>query len=185
MSVDPKQEAALALHRFGFGPRLGSIAEISADPRGALLAEIERPGAGRITDSDLLTTGGAARAAFNFRQQRKAERLAARVGKDSGTPAAQKEASAPSAAPSGPQMMESRPATESGAGQSQQSAEMKRKPQQPGVPQRIYLQEAKARIDAALGSDIGFVERLAWFWSNHFCVSAAKGPTRALCGAFE
>jgi uncharacterized protein (DUF1800 family) len=24
-----------------------------------------------------------------------------------------------------------------------------------------------------------------WFWSNHFCVSADKGPTRPICGAFE
>ena len=55
----------------------------------------------------------------------------------------------------------------------------------PGVPQQIYLDEAKARIDAALAAEIGFVERLVWFWSNHFCVSADKGPVRALCGAYE
>ena len=30
----------------------------------------------------------------------------------------------------------------------------------------------KARLDAALRAEIGFVERLVWFWSNHFCVSA-------------
>src|SRR5262249_2599211 len=24
-----------------------------------------------------------------------------------------------------------------------------------------------------------------WFWSNHFCVSADKGPVRALAGAYE
>jgi uncharacterized protein (DUF1800 family) len=29
------------------------------------------------------------------------------------------------------------------------------------------------------------VERLVWFWSNHFCISADKGPTRPLCGAYE
>jgi uncharacterized protein (DUF1800 family) len=57
--------------------------------------------------------------------------------------------------------------------------------QAPGVPQQIYLQEAKARFDAALQADTGFVERLIWFWSNHFCVSADKGPVRSLCGAFE
>ena len=31
----------------------------------------------------------------------------------------------------------------------------------------------------------GFLERLVWFWSNHFCVSADKGPVRSLCGAYE
>ena len=53
------------------------------------------------------------------------------------------------------------------------------------VPQKIYLAEAKARYDAALNADVGLVERLVWFWSNHFCVSADKGPTRPICGAFE
>ncbi len=55
----------------------------------------------------------------------------------------------------------------------------------PGLPQQIYLQEAKARLDAALEAEVGFVERLVWFWSNHFCVSADKGQVRPLCGAFE
>jgi uncharacterized protein (DUF1800 family) len=144
MAPDPKAEAALALHRFGFGPRLGSIAAIASDPRGALLAELDRPGAGRIGDPDLLTGGEAARAAFKFRQERKAQREAAKTG----------EAAQP-------------------------------KPNQPGLPQQVYLDEAKARINAALGADLGFAERLVWFWSNHFCVSAAKGPVRVLAGAYE
>ena len=33
--------AVLALHRFGMGPRPGSIAAIEADPRGALIAELD------------------------------------------------------------------------------------------------------------------------------------------------
>ena len=41
------EAAALALHRFGFGPSSRSvgysIAAVAADPRGALLAELERP----------------------------------------------------------------------------------------------------------------------------------------------
>jgi uncharacterized protein (DUF1800 family) len=40
------------------------------------------------------------------------------------------------------------------------------------LPQRIFLAEAKARIDAARAAEISFVERLVRFWSNHFCVSA-------------
>ena len=62
MALDPKTEAAIALHRFGFGPRAGSIAAIASDPRGALLAELERPDAGRITAAGLRTSGEAARA---------------------------------------------------------------------------------------------------------------------------
>ena len=37
---------------------------------------------------------------------------------------------------------------------------------------KLFQDEAKARFDAAVGADIGFVERLVWFWSNHFCISA-------------
>jgi uncharacterized protein (DUF1800 family) len=35
-------------------------------------------------------------------------------------------------------------------------------------------------------AEVGFVERLVAFWSNHFCISAAKGePARIWAGAFE
>ncbi len=174
MAIDPRQVAALALHRFGFGPRLGSIAELAADPRGALIAELERPGAGRITDPDLMSTGEAARAAFDFRQQRKALRQAANA-------AAKRPAIEPGPPGGGSSMA---PPDAPSTGEMQPPRQARRNPQ-PGVPQQIYLKEASARVDAALGSDIGFVERLVWFWSNHFCVSADKGPMRALCGAFE
>ena len=164
MALDPKAEAALALHRFGLGPRAGSIAAIASDPRGALIAELDRAGAGRIGTADLLTSGVAARAAFAYQQAQRAARQAER--------AAQQTNAAGSGAPemqvqSGPLSPAPRPA----AG--------------PGLPQQIYLAEAKARIDAALAADIGFVERLVWFWSNHFCVSADKGNVRQICGAYE
>jgi len=45
MALDAKAEAALALYRFGLGPRTGSIAAIASDPRGALLAELDGPAA--------------------------------------------------------------------------------------------------------------------------------------------
>ena len=44
----------------------------------------------------------------------------------------------------------------------------------PDPGRKIYLEEARIRTEAALGAEIGFVERLVWFWSNHFCVSADK-----------
>jgi uncharacterized protein (DUF1800 family) len=35
--------------------------------------------------------------------------------------------------------------------------------------QQNFFREAKAHYDAAINADIGFVERLVWFWSNpHF-----------------
>ena len=170
MALDPKAQAALALHRFGFGPRAGSVAAIAADPRGALLADLDRPGAGLITDPDLPTSGAAARAAFAFQQAQRAAREAERAAQKANPPAADMLAGAetkPAEAPPPPPRPPARPNPD------------------PGAPQQLYLGEAKARINAALGAEIGFAERLVWFWSNHFCVSADKGNVRQICGAYE
>src|SRR5438477_981992 len=70
MTQDSKTDAARALHRFGLGPRPGSIAAIASDPRGALIAELERPSAGRINQQDLRSSGEAARTAAAFQQAR-------------------------------------------------------------------------------------------------------------------
>jgi uncharacterized protein (DUF1800 family) len=158
MALDSGAQAAVALNRFGFTPK----AAAPSDPRAALLADLADPTAGQIANYELLSVGEAARATFAFRQERKEERLkktASARGEMSGD-ATKSEMVAPNA-----------------------KSDMVK--QAPGVPQQIYLQEAKARLDAALSAEIGFVERLVWFWSNHFCVSADKGPVRSLCGAFE
>ena len=166
MALDPKAQAALALYRFGLGPRAGSIAGIASDPRGALLAELDGAGAGRIGNADLLTSGTAARVAFAFQQAQRAARQAERAAQ---------QAAAPSGGASPPQMND----------QSAPPPPVPVRNPGPGLPQQIYLAEAKARIQAALGAEIGFLERLVWFWSNHFCVSADKGNVRQICGAYE
>jgi uncharacterized protein (DUF1800 family) len=182
MAGDPKAEAVLALHRFGLGPRAGSIAAIAADPRGALLAELDRPGIGRISDPDLLNGGEAARAAFHFRQERRAQRLVERAEREMEKPAA---GVPPGAAGGSSDAGGSSMAKDmAGAPETSMTAKPKRDPG-PGIPQQLYLEEAKARVDAALGAELGLVERLVWFWSNHFCVSADKGGVRPLCGAYE
>jgi uncharacterized protein (DUF1800 family) len=183
MALDPKADAALALHRFGLGPRAGSVAAIASDPRGALLAELDRAGAGLIAGTDLLTSGEAARAAFACQKAQRAARQAeraAQAAQNSGAPNANpRGADAQATSPPSPEM---KPADQAGTPAS--SPPPPRNPG-PGVPQQIYLAEAKARFNAALGAEIGFVERLVWFWSNHFCVSADKGNVRQICGAYE
>jgi uncharacterized protein (DUF1800 family) len=155
--VGPKA-AALALHRFGFGPSAGQIEAIASDPRGALLAELDRPAAATLA-VDLPSSAQAARAVFDFQAERRAQqKLALRVEK-----AAEIVGDADIA-------MAAAPMSEAG-------------PKQPPLPQQLILNEAKARFDAATGADIGFVERLVWFWSNHFCISADKIP--AMAGAYE
>jgi uncharacterized protein (DUF1800 family) len=162
MALDSKAEAALALNRFGLGPRTGSIAAIASDPRGALIAELDRSGAGRITNAELMSSGTAARAAFAFQQaQRELRRAAKSAPKE-----VSKDAAAEASPPAGPAPAPARP-----------NVGM--------APQQIYLDEAKLRVAAALDADIGFVERLTWFWSNHFCVSADKAGVRPIAGAFE
>ena len=75
MTSSAKAEAALALHRFGMGPRPGSIAAIASDPRGALLAELENPPAYPAAASALPSSGKAFRAVndANARRQAKAK----------------------------------------------------------------------------------------------------------------
>src|SRR5437899_9088291 len=58
--------AALSLHRFGFGPRAGTIAAIAADPQGALIADLDRSKAGVIADAGLMPSGAANRMVFEF-----------------------------------------------------------------------------------------------------------------------
>src|SRR5215472_10042233 len=77
MVDDRTREAAFALHRFGLGPRPGSIAAIASDPRGALLAELDRPGIGTINNPDLLSSAQASRAGFEARAARQAKTVLA------------------------------------------------------------------------------------------------------------
>ena len=145
MIADRKTQAALALHRFGLGPRQGSIAAIAADPQGALLAELDRPGAGLIANPALRTSSEAARAAFEFRAARKAAKAGAA-------------ASAPAAEPSG-----GAPANQPAQGTDMAAAPSPANPKAnlgPAIPQQIYREEARSRIEAALGADIDATRRL-------------------------
>src|SRR6267142_4498559 len=174
MALESKAEAALALNRFGLGPRTGSIAAIASDPRGALIAELDRPGAGRIPNPELMSSGVATRAAFAFQlAQRELRRNAKSAPKESQEAKDAAKDSKDTAAPS------------AGAAKAPSEPKPDPKPNAGIAPQQIYLDEAKARLTTALDAEIGFVERLAWFWSNHFCVSADKAGVRPIAGAYE
>ena len=161
MTLDPKAVAALALHRFGFGPRTGAIAAIASDPRGALLGDIERVDAGRLDDRGLPSAAQSARAAFDFRADRRAKQIVA-----------QREA-------------EKRRADGGDNSMAPSPGESATAPTEPelNIVQKMFRAEASARVEAAVNAPIGFAERLVWFWSNHFCVSADKVPSMA--GGYE
>jgi uncharacterized protein (DUF1800 family) len=164
MSSSAKAEAALALHRFGMGPRPGSIAAIETDPRGALIAELERPLAGPAAASALPSSSAAFRTVADFNAKRQALATIAKREQD----AKRKQMA------EAPAMME------------EAGKEMADKPAADAAPdpgRAIYLEEAKVRTEAAVNAEIGLTERLVWFWSNHFCISADK--IRSMAGAYE
>jgi uncharacterized protein (DUF1800 family) len=139
-----------------------------ADPRAALLAELDRTKTAPTTG--LLASGEAAREAFQFNLKLREARRAARAQ------AAEIAKAAGGAANSSAQA-NAVPAVNAAA-TTQTTPTV-------SLPQQIYRQEAQARIDAALNAEIGFVERLTWFWSNYFCVSVAKRAVLPLAGAYE
>ncbi|MCU0830700.1 MAG: DUF1800 domain-containing protein [Rhizobiaceae bacterium] len=114
--------AHLVLNRFGLGAKPGSIGRIAANPRAALLAEINRTGIADITTPGLPAYAAACRL----------------VDGDFG------------------------PAND------------------------LKDRELKARLTKAMQPEIGFVERLVMFFSNHFSISLnADGAPRPTIGQFE
>src|SRR5271155_4445816 len=141
-----KDAAALALHRFGFGPTRDSIVAIAGDPRGALLSDIDRPGAGFLA-SALPSSSRAAREVSDFRAEEQAKKkLALRAQKSAEAETAlanfdcrKAPTAAPRAAP---------PAQNDAANQPRPPTP------QPPLPQRILENEAAARYQAAIGADM-------------------------------
>ncbi len=179
MTVRGKEAAALVLHRFGFGPAADSIAAIAADPQGALLADLERPRAGLVA-ANLPSSAEAAREVFDFRAEQAAkQKLALRAQKqvDAGNAASLVDCRKPSGEPC------MAPAADEAANQQPSPMAKSAQPPAPLLPQQLFLNEAKARFDAAIDADFGFAERLVWFWSNHFCISADKAF--GMAGAYE
>ncbi len=53
------------------------------------------------------------------------------------------------------------------------------------IHKQNYLREMGARLALGIATKKPFAERLVWFWSNHFTVSAQDPRALALVGAFE
>ncbi|WP_315837045.1 DUF1800 domain-containing protein [Bradyrhizobium prioriisuperbiae] len=166
MSRSTPTDAALALHRFGMGPRPGSIAAIASDPRGALIAELEKPTAGQVAASALPSSGKAYRLVTDANAKRAARAVVAKREQDAAAKRQTADASA---------KMET-----AGAMVEAEKAAAEAVPD-PG--RLIYLDEARVHYEAALNAEIGFAERLVWFWCNHFCISADK--VQSMSGAYE
>src|SRR4051812_4022601 len=152
MALDPKVEATIALHRFGLGPRPGSIAAIASDPRGALLAELERPGVARINNPELMTSAQSSRAAFEARAARQAQNIVAeRAKKEAEQQQAERQANAMAANEMAQNEMAASPAQDADAAKTDaaKNATAPKTPPPPTPERQYFLKEIKARLDAA------------------------------------
>jgi uncharacterized protein (DUF1800 family) len=207
------QAALVALNRFGLGARGGASGDFvnaASDPRGFVKAELNRPGGVLLEMPGLLSTPALGQAVFAYQFEIKQARDAAAK---SGAPASEANPAAP-AANAGTQrrnlsldrvaaeisgkadMSGKPPAMESADNGSANAAMTATEPMQPNPPkpvapplniiQKTFRAEALARLQRATIADCGFTERLAVFWSNHFCISANKGGlARMWAGSFE
>jgi uncharacterized protein (DUF1800 family) len=185
MTLDPRG-AALALHRFGFGPRPGTIAAIASDPRGALLAELDKPNAGKIPDAGLMSGGAASRMASDFIAERAARQKLETKRLEAAKAARQEAARLAADNPTMQNSASDSAGMEKSAdvkGAEEKVTEAKAMPPQQETPMiENFFREAKAHYDGAVRAEIGFAERLVWFWSNHFCINS---DITVQAGAYE
>jgi uncharacterized protein (DUF1800 family) len=164
------RDAATAVRRFGLGPKPGDVKRIAADPRGYVLAQLADAKAARLDDPML----AAAHVVFEEMREAQRERKAAR--ETAAAPGGKAGATATDAAPSMKVVTPPNPA----------APMVDPNRVKPGAIRReAYREEAIHRIERARATETPLLERLVMFWSNHFCVSATKGPVRGLAGAFE
>lgn len=184
MAIGPDPKAGfVALTRFAFGPRggayAGDLARAASDPRGFLKAELLQPGIARLDAPTLPQTKAALQAAYAERERQRMARMSP------APPPATPDAADPKG---GANNQASMAQEESAPAPAAPPSAMKERPRPPELPlpQKLFRADALARFQRVARAEVGFAERLVHFWSNHFCVSAAKGPlARAIAGCFE
>lgn len=170
---DDLKAGAVALQRFGLGPKPGQGEAVRRQARDRLLAEIA---SGVVAQPQGALLSGAAeigKALYAFEDEEKREREAKRLAMQ---PPAQ-----------GMQVANATQQAEAQSAPSQnQMAQPPKAPNEPALPYRTYRDEVKARVDLALAAETGFTERLVMFWSNHFCIGATKSNmSRIMAGSYE
>ncbi|TSE03280.1 DUF1800 family protein [Mesorhizobium intechi] len=172
-SGSPPDPVLVALNRFGLGARPGDRDRMAHDPRAYLKAELRQPDIALISLDDQAYAGlpGSTPAiqasmAANFQRKLDRERMTATTAQPAMASALATPERVAHAQPVPPPAIPAKPA--------------------PPIEATLFRAEAQARLDKASRAEAGFVERLVYFWSNHFCVSVAKDNiVRASAGAFE
>lgn len=169
---DDLKAGAVALLRFGLGPKPWQGEVIRRQARDRLLAEIA---AGVVAQPQGVLLSGAAeigKALYAFEDDEKREREARRM-----------------AMPQPAQGMQVANAAQADAQPAPSQSQMAQAPKassEPALPYRTYRDEVKARVDLALAAETGLTERLVMFWSNHFCIGATKSNmSRIMAGSYE
>lgn len=171
----------LVVKRFGLGPRPGELQAVTADPRGAVLEQLGAQSAPVTSSQPLQPTQVSSHEALLIARRYQIENaIAAKMAPpqpvataaptpammtDAKTVLPQKQAAlTPTTAPVAPTPVV--------------------RPPDPAGP--IYQGEVESRYKRALTSPAPLVERLVWFWSNHFCIAINKDQlVRASAGAYE
>lgn len=170
------RDAATALRRFGLGARSGEIRRIADDPRGFVLQALSQADAALLTGPSLAPSHVTFAAVMDARRRQRLARTAEKDVAGNAVAPQTVPASPPETPPGGapeptPMAPPATPATS---------------PARPGqVRRQAFVEEAGARFNRATTTDAAFLERLVMFWSNHFCVSASKGPVAGIAGAYE
>ena len=177
MSTNP---AMIALRRFGLGARPGDIAKVGSDPRGFLLASFDRRSEILLDDPDLEPSHVTFSAQMVANQQKRAADL---IKRETALDAAQQAISNNSKLDNTQQRAAARaqrPLTNM-----EQQARVQ-PPLQKAARIRVenFVDEATVRFRHQASTDVAFPERLAMFWSNHFCIMA-RGQIRGMAGAYE
>ncbi|MDP8997758.1 MAG: DUF1800 family protein [Pseudomonadota bacterium] len=188
MTISPM--TLTALNRFGLGARF-DLAEavriaIETDPRGYLKSQL-MPESALLNTPDLDSSRVNLLINFAEQERKKMEREAMAAANNAAATLTSVGATAPAGAMSPTAM--SLPVTaqtaRQGPAQGLMGPPAPRQNNQ-AVQHEIMLAEATARWRKGFEDTTGLVERLVWFWSNHFAVSVAKDQAvEATVGAYE
>jgi uncharacterized protein (DUF1800 family) len=148
--------SAVAANRFGLGARPGDLSRIGTEPREWLRAQLTGS-APQLSDPLLRSSAATLSQGLEVRRELREAKRAASVRADSA------------------------PTADSPAQANAVAAFLK----VAQVYRPIYLAEASARLRQAVSTDRPLIERLTWFWANHFAVSVDKNLVLGLAGSLE
>ena len=187
MARSLEADQATAFQRFGLGAKKGSRTAIGKDPRAALLAELSRPSLALIKDPALPDSNAAMLVNMNEQKRINEEERPLRQ-QQAGTaprPATEMMTGQPNP-PANSMGMDNTMGGGMEPGKSEAPKPANKPPPRQRAEEQLRRLEMMARFKQGFDADIGLVERLVMFWSNHFCVSVMKGaPLQATAGAFE